>query len=226
MSRPGPHVGEGPVNHDAFPNLILFDHPLIQHKLTIARDQATGHRLFRAVVAQVAGLMVFELTRSIPTEPATVTTPTGDTADGRTIEQRITLVPVLRAGLGMTGSVLELIPQARVGHLGLSRDEQTLQPTVYLQKLPADLGAGPTILVDPMLATGGSAVRAVRILRDAGATDLRMLCLIAAPEGVRAMLDADPNVTVYAAQLDERLDGRGFIRPGLGDAGDRLFGTV
>ena len=207
-------------------HLIVFDHPLIRHKLARLRDRDTGHPEFRELIAQVAALMVYEVTRGFETVDVEVTTPLDDSVRCGRIQSEITLIPILRAGLGMTRGILGLVPEARVGHLGMSRDEQTMKPTVYLRKLPKDLSTGPIIVVDPMLATGGSAVAAVRILRDAGAADLRLICLVAAPEGVAAMREADPDVVIYAAALDERLDDSGFIRPGLGDAGDRLFGTL
>jgi len=210
---------------DEHPNLVLFDHPLIRHKLTHIRDRDTGHRAFRALMAQIAGLMVYEATRSFRTEPLDVDTPIERTT-GHRLAATVTLVPVLRAGLGMTDGILELMPEARVGHLGLARDEATLRPKAYLSKLPADLDAGPVVLVDPMLATGGSAIAAIDMLKDAGARDVRMLCLVASPEGVAAMRTAAPDVTVYAAALDRELNDRGYIVPGLGDAGDRLFGTA
>ncbi len=206
------------------PNLVVFDHPLIRDKLTSARDRATGHRAFRALLAQIAGLMVYEVTRSFEAVEIEVETPM-QRMRGWRIETPITVVPVLRAGLGMTGGILEVMPEARIGHLGLARDERTLAPKAYLNKLPRDLDSGPVILVDPMLATGGSASAAVAMLRGAGARDLRMICLVASPEGVTRMREDHPDVTIYAAALDERLDERGYIMPGLGDAGDRLFGT-
>ncbi|GAB4384944.1 MAG: uracil phosphoribosyltransferase [Phycisphaerales bacterium] len=211
--------------NSGFPNLQLFDHPLIQHKLTWMRDRTTSYRAFRALLAQIAGLMVYEVTRSFATVPVDVHTPMGQTV-GRRLASTITIVPILRAGLGMSDGVLEVMPEARVGHLGMARDETTLEPMAYLKKLPRDLDAGPVILVDPMLATGGSACAAISLLREAGADDLRMICLVAAPEGVARLLEADPGVRIYAAALDERLDERGYIVPGLGDAGDRLYGTV
>ncbi|GIK20506.1 MAG: uracil phosphoribosyltransferase [Leptolyngbya sp. PLA2] len=206
-------------------NVIIFDHPLIQHKLTWLRDRTTGHRPFRALMAQIAGLMVFEVTRSFPTRTIDVQTPLEATR-GLRLAGTITVVPVLRAGLGMTEGILEVMPEARVGHLGLARDERTLKPLAYLNRLPRNLGDGPVILVDPMLATGGSAIAAIAMLRDAGATDLRMMCLVAAPEGIRALHAAHPELTIYTAAIDRALDEHGFIRPGLGDAGDRLYGTV
>ena len=206
-------------------NVIIFDHPLIQHKLAWLRDRTTGHRPFRALMAQIAGLMVFEVTRSFPTRQIEVATPL-ETTRGLRLAGTITVVPVLRAGLGMTEGILEVMPEARVGHLGLARDERTLKPLPYLNRLPRNLGDGPVILVDPMLATGGSAIAAISMLRDAGAADLRMMCLVAAPEGIRALHAAHPELTIYTAAIDRALDEHGFIRPGLGDAGDRLYGTV
>lgn len=211
--------------HASFSTLIVFEHPLIQHKMAYLRDVATTHRPFRALLSQIAGLMVFEVTRTFPTSLVRVETPLEE-IDARRITAKITVVPVLRAGLCMTEGILDVMPEARVGHLGLSRDEQTLKPVVYLRKLPRDLNAGPVVLVDPMLATGGSAIQALTILKEAGATDLRMICLVAAPEGVQALASAHPDVKVYTAALDRQLNERGFILPGLGDAGDRMYGTV
>ena len=214
-----------PTTPPDFPNLRVFDHPLIQHKLGLLRETETGFRAFRALMAQIAGLMVYEVTRTFPTDGRKIETPMGRT-ECRVITAKITVVPILRAGLGMAEGVLEIMPEARIGHLGLLRDERTLLPVHYLSKLPRNLADGPVILVDPMLATGGSAVAAVGMLRAAGARDIRMICLVAAPEGVGLMLEEHPSVPIYSASLDERLDGQGFIIPGLGDAGDRLFGTA
>ncbi|USN99898.1 MAG: uracil phosphoribosyltransferase [Phycisphaeraceae bacterium] len=208
-----------------YPNLVVFDHPLISHKLSYIRETSTSHRAFRALMAQVAGLMVYEVTRSFATEPIEIETPMQKTS-ARRLAHTITVVPVLRAGLGMTEGVLDLMPEARVGHLGLARDEETLEPVAYLNKLPRDLDAGPVILVDPMLATGGSAVAAIAMLREAGAKDLRLVCLVASPEGVLRLGADAPDVRIYAAALDEGLNDKGYILPGLGDAGDRLYGTV
>ena len=213
------------TRHPDFDNAIIFEHPLIQHKLTWMRDQSTGFRPFRALIAQIAGLMVFEVTRNFPTEDVTVTTPMEQTT-GKRLSTTITVVPVLRAGLGMAEGILEVMPEARVGHLGMARNEQTLEPTVYLKKLPAAMSEGPVILVDPMLATGGSASEAAALLKQAGAKDLSMICLVAAPEGVRRMNRDHPDVTVHAAAIDRQLDNKGYICPGLGDAGDRMYGTV
>ncbi len=208
-----------------FPNVLLFDHPLIQHKLTHLRDQTTSHRPFRALMYQIAGLMVYEATRTLPTKPSEIRTPMEATV-GRHLAAKVTVVPVLRAGLGMAEGVLEVMPEARVGHLGMARDEETLEPVVYLQKLPRDVNAGPCLLVDPMLATGGSSLAALRILREAGVQDLRMLCIVAAPEGIHRLHAEFPDVPIYAAAIDRGLNERGFILPGLGDAGDRLYGTA
>lgn len=207
------------------PNLVVFDHPLIQHKMSYLREAETGHRAFRALLAQIAGLMVYEVTRSFPTQPLDIRTPM-ETTTGARLSATITVVPILRSGLGMTTGILDVMPEARVGHLGLARDEKTLQPIVYLQKLPRDLDAGPVVLVDPMLATGGSAVQAITILRRAGATDLRLLCLVASPEGVMRVGREHPDVMIYTAALDRQLNEQGFILPGLGDAGDRMYGTT
>ncbi len=211
--------------HPEFPGVVIFDHPLIQHKLTHLRDKSTSHRPFRALVAQIAGLMVFEATRSFPVQEIEIETPL-ERMRGQHLAAKITVVPVLRAGLGMAEGVLEVMPEAREGHLGLARDEETLQPVVYLKKLPKDLDAGPVLLVDPMLATGGSAVEAMKILRAAGARDLRFLCIVASPEGVARLKQAEPDITIYAAAVDRGLNHKGYIVPGLGDAGDRLYGTV
>ena len=208
-----------------FPSVIVFDHPLIQHKLTYLRDRDTSHRPFRALLYQIAGLMVFEATRHFPTRDVEVVTPM-EPATGRRLAGKITVVPILRAGLGMAEGVLEMMPEARVGHLGIYRDEHTLEPQAYLQRLPRDLNAGPVLLVDPMLATGGSAVAAIRMLEEAGATDLRMVCLVAAPEGIRRLSSAHPGLTIYTAAIDRGLNPQGFIMPGLGAAGDRLYGTA
>ncbi len=206
-------------------NVIVFDHPLIQHKLTWIRERSTGSRAFRALMKQIAGLMVYEVTREFPHAPVEIDTPL-ETMTGTRLLGTITVVPVLRAGLGMAEGVMDVMPEARVGHLGMARDEQTLEPKAYLNKLPGDLDAGPVILVDPMLATGGSAAAALRMLREAGATDLRLMCLVAAPEGIARIHDVEPDVVIYTAAIDRQLSGCGFILPGLGDAGDRLYGTV
>jgi uracil phosphoribosyltransferase len=206
-------------------HLTVFDHPLIAHKMCTLREESTRYRPFRATLSQIAGLMVYEVTRSFETHSVQVQTPIMPT-EGKRITGTITIVPVLRAGLGMIDGILDVMPEARVGHLGLARDEETLEPIVYLNKLPKDLDAGPVILVDPMLATGGSASAAISMLRQAGAKDVRMICLVAAPEGVQRLHDDHPDVPIYAAALDEKLNELGYIIPGLGDAGDRIYGTL
>ncbi|MDP1662346.1 MAG: uracil phosphoribosyltransferase [Phycisphaerales bacterium] len=210
--------------HPQHPNLTVFDHPLIQHKLSWIRDKSVSHRPFRALLYQIAGLMVHEVTRELPTTEVDVDTPMERTRCRR-LSGTITVVPVLRSGLGMAEGILEMMPEARVGHLGLARDEKTLKPIAYLNRLPSDLASGPVILVDPMLATGGSALAAIDTLRAAGARDLRMICLVASPEGVRALGASHPDVPIYSAALDRQLNERGYILPGLGDAGDRMYGT-
>lgn len=213
-----------PTPHPEFPNLVVFDHPLIQHKLSLMRARDTSDRAFRALLIQIAGLMTFEVTRGFPAEAVPIETPL-EKMTGSRLSGKITICPVLRAGLSMAEGILELIPEARVGHLGMFRDEKTLQPVQYLLRLPRDIDAGPVILVDPMLATGGSASAAIRMLQERGAKDLRMICLVAAPEGVRRMHADHPRLKIYTAALDRELNGSGFIMPGLGDAGDRLYGT-
>lgn len=213
-----------PTTHPQFPNLVVFDHPLIQHKLSLMRQRSTSDRAFRALLIQIAGLMTFEVTRSFPVERLPIETPL-EKMDGTKVSGKVTICPVLRAGLSMAEGILELIPEARVGHLGMFRDEKTLQPVQYLLRLPKDLDAGPVILVDPMLATGGSASAAIRMLREHGAKDVRMICLVAAPEGVKRMHTDHPSLKIYAAAMDRELNASGFILPGLGDAGDRLYGT-
>ena len=204
---------------------VVFDHPLIQHKLATIRQTETGHEAFRRLLHQIAGLMVYEMTRTLPTEPVEVRTPLETTTATR-LAAPLTVVPVLRAGLAMAEGVLDMMPEARVGHIGMYRDEKTLQPVPYLTRLPSDVGAGPVIVADPMLATGGSAAFAAKVLRDHGVSDLRFVCLVAVPEGIERLLSADPELRIYCAALDRQLDERGFIRPGLGDAGDRLYGTI
>ncbi|MCE2653906.1 MAG: uracil phosphoribosyltransferase [Planctomycetaceae bacterium] len=210
--------------HPNHPNLVVFEHPLIQHKLSYIRDASTSHRPFRALLYQIAGLMVFEVTRQVPTEPVQVRTPM-ETTTCRRLKGVVTVVPVLRSGLGMAEGILEMMPEARVGHVGIARDEHTLAPVTYLNRLPSNLAAGPVILVDPMLATGGSASAALDLLKRHGAADLRMICLVAAPEGVQRMHRDHPDVLIYAAALDRALNEHGLIVPGLGDAGDRMYGT-
>ncbi len=207
-----------------FPNLFVLDHPLILHKLSIVRDARTPSPDFRRLLGEIAALMAFETCRHLPTAPVVVKTPLGE-ASGARIAAPVTLVPILRAGIGMTDGLLSLLPEARVGHLGIYRDEETVQPVCYYSKVPTDIAAGPVFLIDPMLATGGSASFAAGELKKLGCATIRMICLVAAPPGVERMLADHPDVPVHAAALDDRLDERSYIVPGLGDAGDRIFGT-
>ena len=209
-----------------FPNLTVLTHPLIQHKLTLLRDRATGTRDFKQLVNELAMLMAYEVTKDLPTEPIQIHTPLEQTTGRQVSDKKLTLVPILRAGLGMVDGISQLLPTARVGHIGLFRDESSLQPVSYYAKLPpAEPADRDYFVLDPMLATGGSAVAAVTTLKEAGAVRIRFLCLVAAPHGVRRMFEGHPDVPVYAAALDRDLNEHGFILPGLGDAGDRLFGT-
>lgn len=209
----------------AFPNLTVLRHPLIQHKLTLLRDKRTSTRDFKLLASEIAMLMAYEVTKDLPLEPIEIETPLERTTGAQVAGKKLTLVPILRAGLGMVEGIAQLIPSARVGHIGLYRDHDTLQPVDYYFKIPAGEQSRDFFVLDPMLATGGSAVAAVQALKKAGATRIRFLCLVAAPPGVKAMLDAHPDVPVYTASLDRQLNDKGYILPGLGDAGDRLFGT-
>lgn len=203
----------------------VFDHPLIQHKLTYIRNKSTGTKEFRELVDEISTLMAFEITRDLPLEDIEVETPVQMTTSKVLTGKKLGIVPILRAGIGMVDGILKLIPAAKVGHIGLYRDPETLQPVEYYLKLPSDIQEREFIVVDPMLATGGSAIEAVNSLKKRGATKIRFMCIIAAPEGVEAFQEAHPEVDVYIAALDEKLDDHGYIVPGLGDAGDRLFGT-
>ncbi|WP_182200751.1 uracil phosphoribosyltransferase [Paraliobacillus salinarum] len=206
-------------------NVFVLDHPLIQHKLTHIRKKDTGTKEFRELVDEVSALMAFEITRDLPLEEQTIETPV-TTAVSKTLSgKKIGLVPILRAGLGMVDGILRLIPAAKVGHVGLYRDPETLQPVEYYIKLPSDIQERELIVIDPMLATGGSANDAIASLKKRGATNVKLMCLIAAPEGVELIKENHPDVDIYLAGLDEKLNEKGYIVPGLGDAGDRLFGT-
>lgn len=205
--------------------VYVFDHPLIQHKLTYIRDKKTGTKDFRELVDEVATLMAFEITRDLPLEEIEIETPVTKSKTKVLSGKKIAIVPILRAGIGMVDGVLKLIPAAKVGHIGLYRDPETLKPVEYYAKLPADVEERDFIIVDPMLATGGSAVEAINSLKKRGAKSIKFMCLIAAPEGVKVIQEEHPDVDIYIAALDEKLDDHGYIVPGLGDAGDRLFGT-
>lgn len=206
------------------PGITVLDHPLIRHKLSLLRNATTSSKDFRELVAEIAALMTYEVTRDLPTEPVTVETPMERT-EGTQVAGNIALVPILRAGLGMVEGIHKLIPNARVGHIGLYRDHETLKPVPYYFKVPTPVADHRFLILDPMLATGGSAAEAARELKKAGATSLMLICLVAAPEGVATFHAAHPDIPVYAAALDRELNADGYILPGLGDAGDRIFGT-
>ena len=200
-------------------------HPLIQHKLAFIRDENTGSKDFRELVEEVAMLMAYEVTRDIQVEEVEIKTPICVTKCKMLSGKKMAIVPILRAGLGMVDGMLKLIPAAKVGHIGLYRDEKTLKPVEYFCKLPQDIGERDVIVTDPMLATGGSAVDAINLLKKKGAKNIRLMCLIAAPEGIKEVMRVHPDVDIYVAAIDEKLNELGYIVPGLGDAGDRLFGT-
>lgn len=208
-----------------FPNLTIIDHPLVLHKLTLLRDRRTPTKIFKELVDEIATLMAYEATKDLALERRDVDTPLERMSGHHISGKKLTLVPILRAGLGMVEGVLRLVPSARVGHIGLYRDHDTLAPVDYYFKIPGDAAERDFFVLDPMLATGGSAVAAVSSLKRSGATSIRFLCVVAAPEGVRKLQEAHPDVQIYTASLDRELNASGYILPGLGDAGDRLFGT-
>ena len=208
----------------SFPNVILVDHPVIQTKLAELRDFTADHRKFRSLLDEIAMLMTYEVTRDWPTQPKPVQTPL-ERMTGRVLARQVTLVPILRAGLGMADGVLKLLPDARMGHLGVYRNEGTLEPVSYYQKLLPDIASTEVLLIDPMLATGGSGSAAVSVLKKAGVTSMKFVCLVAAPEGIQSLHGQHPEVPIYCAAIDRQLNDRGYILPGLGDAGDRIFGT-
>ncbi len=208
-----------------FPNLTLIAHPLVQHKLAVLRDRHTSKKTFRELVDEIAMLMGYEVTKDLPLETVSIETPLERTEAHVVGGKKLVLVPILRAGLGMVEGFLRLMPAVRVGHIGLYREHDTLQPVAYYFKIPPDPEARDFIILDPMLATGGSAAAAIQQLKDNGASRVRLVCLVAAPEGIRHLNELHPDVQVFAAALDRELDQNGYILPGLGDAGDRLFGT-
>ena len=203
----------------------VIDHPLIQHKLTMIREKNCGTKVFREVVNEIAMLMAYEVSRDMPLEDVVIETPMGKSTQKTLSGKKVAIIPILRAGIGMVDGILELIPAAKVGHVGLYRDEETLQPHEYFVKLPEDIASRQLFVVDPMLATGGSAIMAIDSLKERGASNIKFVCLVAVPEGVKALQEAHPDVDIYTAALDERLNEDGYIVPGLGDAGDSLFGT-
>ena len=207
-------------------NVHVFDHPLIQHKLSILRDKDTGAKAFRELVSEIAMLMCYEATRDLPLEETEIETPMGKAVTRVISGRKLAFVPILRAGLGMVEGVLTLVPAAKVGHIGLYRDHQTLQPVEYYHKLPQDIKNREVILLDPMLATGGSAIDAISIIKRSTPKAIKFMCIIAAPEGIEALTKAHPDVQIYCAAVDDHLNENGYIVPGLGDAGDRIFGTL
>lgn len=204
---------------------FIMDHPLIQHKISLLRDKNTGAKEFRELVSEIAMLMCYEATRDLPLVEVEIETPVAVAKTKVISGRKLAFVPILRAGLGMMDGVLELVPAAKIGHIGLYRDPETLKPVEYYCKLPVDVTRREVIVVDPMLATGGSAIDAITMLKAKGVKHLKFMCIIAAPEGLAALTAAHPDVDIYCASLDEKLNEQGYIVPGLGDAGDRIFGT-
>lgn len=205
--------------------ITIVDHPLVQHKLSLMRDVKTPSNVFRQLLREVSLLLGYEVLRDLDLTEVAITTPLATMQAPALSGKKLVLVPILRAGQGLLDGLLELVPSARVGHIGLYRDHDTLQPVQYYLKLPTDIRSRPVVLLDPMLATGNSAVAAIDRLLEAGAQDIRFLCLLAAPEGIEAVRAAHPGVRIFTAAIDERLDANGYIVPGLGDAGDRMYGT-
>lgn len=205
--------------------VFCTEHPLIQHKVSRLRNIETGSKEFRELVSEISRLICYEATRDLQLEDHEINTPIGPTTGKKIAGKNLSIIPILRAGLGMVDGMLDLVPTAKVGHIGLYRDPETLEPVEYYCKLPQDIAKRELFVLDPMLATGGSAVAAIQFIKDRGGKNIKFLCIIAAPEGVEKLQKAHPDVTIYAACLDERLNEHGYIVPGLGDAGDRLFGT-
>ena len=205
--------------------VIIMDHPLIQHKIGLIRRESTGTKDFRQTISEIATLICYEATRDLKLSDVRIKTPICETTVKELKGKKMAIVPILRAGLGMVDGMLTLIPAAKVGHIGLYRDPETLKPVEYYCKLPADCAEREVFVVDPMLATGGSSIAAIQMLKDKGCKNIHFMCIIAAPEGVEAMTAAHPDVDLYIGALDEKLNDHGYIVPGLGDAGDRIFGT-
>ena len=205
--------------------VCVFDHPLIQHKLSILRDKNTSVKEFRELISEIAMLMCFEATRDMPVEEVEIETPVAKATVKRLAGKKVAIVPILRAGLGMVDGMVSMIPSAKVGHIGLFRDPETLEPVKYYYKMPVDIGERDVIVVDPMLATGGSASAAIQFLKEDGVKHIKLMSIIGAPEGVERMQADHPDVDIYVAALDDHLNEHGYIVPGLGDAGDRIFGT-
>ena len=205
--------------------VFVFDHPLLQHKLSILRDERTGTKQFREMVSEISMLMCYEATRDLPVADIEITTPMGKMTAKRVSGKKLAIVPILRAGLGMVDGVIQMLPAVKVGHLGLYRDHETLEPVEYYCKLPADIAERDVIVLDPMLATGGSASAAVSFIKERGVKNIKFMCIISAPEGIERLHSDHPDIDIYCAAKDERLNENGYIVPGLGDAGDRIFGT-
>ena len=205
---------------------MIFDHPLIQHKISLLRNKNTGSKEFRELVGEVSMLMCYEATRDLPLKEVEIETPVALAKTKVIAGRKLAFVPILRAGIGMLDGVLSMVPAAKVGHIGLYRDPQTLQPVKYYCKLPSDINEREVIVLDPMLATGGSAVAAIQMLKESGAANIKFMCIIAAPEGLKRLHEAHPDVQIYCGHLDRELNDHAYICPGLGDAGDRIFGTI
>ncbi|MGI6031529.1 MAG: uracil phosphoribosyltransferase [Eubacteriales bacterium] len=206
-------------------NVKIMDHPLIQHKVSLLRDKNTGVKEFREMVEEIATLMCYEATRDLPTKEVEIETPVAVARTKVISGKKLAIVPILRAGLGMVDGMLKLIPAAKVGHIGVYRDPETVKPVEYYCKLPVDVAERDVIVLDPMLATGGSATAAIEVLKNRGVKNIKFMCIIAAPEGIQALTQAHPDVELYVAALDQKLNDHYYIVPGLGDAGDRIFGT-
>ncbi|MBR5713404.1 MAG: uracil phosphoribosyltransferase [Clostridia bacterium] len=209
-----------------FKNVTVIDHPLVQHKLALLRDKNTGTKDFRTLLGELSTLMAYEVTRDLPLDEIRIETPVAPTTAHMLINCKVGVVPILRAGLGMTDGIMNLIPTAKMGHIGLFRDPETLKPVTYYCKLPADVQDRDVIVVDPMLATGGSACEGIRKVKEFGCKSVKLMCLVSVPEGIRAVQEMHPDVRIYTAAIDDHLNEHGYIVPGLGDAGDRIFGTM